>query len=82
MTVFYAYVLQSMKDNRYYYGYTSDLEKRQIEHNRGIVKSTRHRRPLHLIYSETFLSKNEAMDREKFFKSGKGREFLKSILDR
>ncbi len=58
---------------------TSDIDRRILEHNDGLVKSTKNRRPLELIYSEKFEAKSEAMKREKFFKSGRGREFLKSI---
>lgn len=55
------------------------LSERIREHNSGLVKSTRNRRPLQYSYHEEFSSKKEAMKREKFFKSGKGREYLKSI---
>jgi putative endonuclease len=46
------------------------------EHNNGLVKSTRNRRPLELIYNEEFENKADAFARERFFKSGKGREYL------
>ena len=53
--------------------------ERIAEHNAGLVKSTKNRRPLEFIYSEEFNTKSEALKREKFFKSGRGREFLNSI---
>ena len=77
MLRFYAYVLRSSKDGRYYYGSTSDLTKRMSNHNSGKVKSTKHRRPLKLIYSEEFDSKTEAIKRENFFKSMDGYIWLK-----
>jgi len=77
--MFTVYVLKSRKDGKRYIGFTSDLERRLSEHNSGMVKSTRNRKPFDLIYTETFTKKSEAMKREKFFKSGKGREFLNSI---
>ena len=55
------------------------FERRLIEHNSGRVKSTKNRKPFKLVFSEEFETKAEAMIREKFFKSGKGREFLNSI---
>ncbi len=50
------------------------------EHNNGLVRSTRNRRPLILIYKETYPQKKDAMERERFFKTGKGREFLNSVI--
>jgi putative endonuclease len=77
--MYIVYVLKSLKDNKRYIGMSSDLERRIVEHNNGLVKSTKNRRPLELVYFEKFETKTEAMRREKFFKSGRGREFLKSI---
>ena len=74
--VYYSYILQSLKDSRFYYGYTSDLDKRVRKHNSGGVSSTRHRLPLVLHYYEVFNSKSEALKREKFFKSLEGRDWL------
>jgi len=77
--MYFVYVLKSSKDHKRYIGMTSDIERRVLEHNNGLVKSTKRRKPLELIYFEKFETKSEAMRREKFFKSGRGREFLKSI---
>ncbi len=76
--MYFVYILKSLKDHKRYIGFTSDLERRILEHNSGLVKSTRNRKPFELIYTEEFEIKEQAMAREKFFKSGKGREFLKS----
>ena len=77
---YFVYILKSKKDNKRYVGMTSRPVKERVgEHNSGLVKSTKNRRPLELIYFEEFATKTEAMSREKFFKSGKGREYLKSI---
>jgi putative endonuclease len=70
------YVLQSAKDNNLYIGCTSNLEKRISEHNKGRVKSTKSRRPFHLIYSEMFEDKYEAFFTERFYKSAKGKKEL------
>ena len=75
---YYVYVLRSLKDTRRYIGYTENLKRRINEHKSGLVKSTKTRRPLELIYFEEFEYKTEALAREKFFKSGKGREYLDS----
>ena len=74
-----VYILHSGKDNKRYVGFTDNLERRLTEHNSGKVKSTKHRKPLQLIYSEQFKDKIDAMNREKFFKTHSGRDFLDSI---
>ena len=77
-----VYILKSGKDKKRYIGMTKDIERRQNEHYNGNVKSTKNRRPIKLIYTEGFEIKKDAMLREKFFKTGKGREFLKNIEKR
>jgi len=77
--MYFVYVLRSLKDHKRYIGSTDNLIRRVNEHNDGLVKSTKNRRPLILIYSEEFNTKSEALKREKFFKSGYGRSFLKKI---
>jgi putative endonuclease len=69
---YFVYILQSLKDGKYYIGFTSDLQKRLIFHNAGKQRSTRNRIPLKLVYSESFFSKSEALKREKYIKSLKG----------
>ena len=76
---YFVYVLRSKKDRRRYIGYTSNLDRRLREHQAGLVTSTRNRRPLELIYSETFSDKKIAQAREHFFKTGKGRQFLNTL---
>ncbi len=56
---------------------TSRLDLRLKQHQNGRVVSTRNRKPLKLTYTEQFNTKRQAEEREKFFKSGKGREYLK-----
>ncbi len=81
MSNFTTYILTSLKDNKHYIGLTANLDRRLAEHFQGHVKSTRNRRPLKLIYKESFNTKKEAATREKFFKSGIGREELKKIFN-
>jgi putative endonuclease len=76
--VYYVYILQSQKDSSYYYGRSEDINSRFKSHNSGKVRSTKHRRPLKLIYFETFASKKEAIQRELFFKSIDGYVWLKN----
>jgi putative endonuclease len=74
---YYTYILKSIKDNKLYVGWTDNLKLRFSEHNKGLVNSTRDRRPLKLIYYEACLKKERAIKREKYFKTGFGRKFLK-----
>ena len=76
--MFYVYILESLKDNRLYIGYSLNLRERFFEHQKGKVSSTKNRRPLILIYYEAYKSKKDAIIREKFLKTGKGREFIKN----
>lgn len=79
--MYHTYVLQSQKDNGLYIGFTeNDPEKRLIEHNKGKVPSSKDKRPLKLIYYESYLNKKDALNREKFLKSGSGRKYIKKQL--
>ncbi|MFA6436159.1 MAG: GIY-YIG nuclease family protein [Candidatus Gracilibacteria bacterium] len=73
------YILKSLKDGKRYVGMTKNLPRRIRDHELGLVKSTKHRRPLQLIYKEKFKQKSEAILREKFFKTGSGRNYLKTL---
>lgn len=78
--MFYVYVLRSRIDERLYKGLTQNLERRVHQHNEGKVKSTKGFVPWDLMYFEIFESRDEARSREKYLKSGVGREFLKNKL--
>lgn len=77
---FYVYVLLSLKDGHFYIGFTNDMERRLKEHNQGKNISTANRLPIRLIYYEAHLSKEDAMRRENYFKTTKGKTTLKQIL--
>lgn len=62
--MFYVYVLKSKKDDMLYTGSTKDLKDRFIKHNKGLVNSTRERRPFELVYYEAYKSEKDARDRE------------------
>ncbi len=79
--MFFTYVMLSERDNKLYIGFTNDLEKRVEEHHKGVVASTANRRPLKLIYYEACLNEEDALKREKYFKTGFGRRFLKNRLE-
>lgn len=66
--MYYIYVIRSLKDEQFYFGYTSDLKKRLEKHQRGKVRSTKSRKPFSLIYYEAYCSKGHALNREKQLK--------------
>ena len=74
-----VYAIKSEVDGRIYVGFTSNLERRIKEHNSGKTKSTKGFRPWNLIYFEKVEGRKEARLREKYYKSGIGKEFLKKI---
>lgn len=78
--MFYTYVLQSIKDGEIYIGFTNDLKKRIVEHNRGLNFSTDRYKPWKLIYYEACLDKDDAVRREKYLKTTQGGRLLKRRL--
>jgi putative endonuclease len=78
----YLYILMSLRDGRTYTGSTDNLERRLNQHKKGLVSSTRNRRPLNLIYEETFENVIDARRREKYFKTCSGRRKLAIILEK
>jgi putative endonuclease len=74
----YFYVLKSQKTGRLYKGHSENIEMRLQQHNSGKTRSTRNGIPWVLIYSEKFNTRQEAIGREKYFKSFEGGKKLKS----
>jgi putative endonuclease len=77
---YFIYAIKSSFDGRIYVGFTSDLVNRLKEHNKGKTRSTKGFRPWSLIYKEAAETREEARNREKYLKSGSGKEFLKKIM--
>jgi putative endonuclease len=75
---YFVYILKSEKDGKRYIGSTSNVDFRFTQHQNGLVTLTKNRRPLALVHQERFQTKTEAHKRELFYKTGKGREYLKS----
>jgi putative endonuclease len=76
----YVYILRSLADNNLYIGYTNNLKQRFEKHKAGKIFSTSFRAPLKLAYYEAYLDENDARKREKFFKTGWGRNYIKRVL--
>ncbi|MDP2641889.1 MAG: GIY-YIG nuclease family protein [bacterium] len=88
--MYWVYVLECPDDRSWYIGYTSDLDKRLIQHNSGYGSKTTRKKinaqqrgealRWKLIYCEGYLDISDAKGREVFLKSGAGRKFLKKQL--
>ncbi|MEW5798072.1 MAG: GIY-YIG nuclease family protein [Bacteroidota bacterium] len=79
--MYWVYILYSRSFHQTYIGHTNEVSQRFYRHNRGFVLSTKRYRPWEMIYTEEFTSRSEAMKREKYFKSGVGREEVKRIVE-
>ncbi|MCK4905493.1 GIY-YIG nuclease family protein [bacterium] len=75
----YVYILKSKKDESFYIGSTKNVNERLKQHNKGYNVSTKKKIPWVLIRTEKYNDKSLALKREKFLKSGKGREVLKNL---
>lgn len=78
--MFTVYVLYSDEFKRTYTGLTNDLERRLKEHNSKQNKSTKAYAPWRVIYKEEIETRIKAREREKYLKSGIGRDFIKTII--
>jgi putative endonuclease len=76
--MFYVYALKSENRNYIYVGLTADTKRRIADHNDRKERTTRSYAPFKTILIEEYDSRIEAREREKFLKSGAGKEYLKS----
>ena len=77
--MFHVYVLKSQKTGRRYVGSCENLETRVTRHNLGHSKATRHGLPWTLVHSEVFSNRADATRRERYYKSGRGRDELDQL---
>jgi putative endonuclease len=77
--MYYVYAIKSQEKNYIYVGLTNNLDRRFSEHNNGKNKTTKPYKPFKIIYTEKFETRIEARVKEKYLKSGIGKEFLKML---
>ena len=80
--MYVVYVLKSEKDGKLYYGFSNNFERRLEEHNSKQVRSTKNRAPFKLVYKESAENLEEARKKEKYFKSGFGRKYVKNQINK
>ena len=78
---YYSYILFCHKKQKLYYGYTKDLKRRIYEHmhNNRPYSFTRNEK-IELIYFEAYRNEEDALNRERNFKSGWGRNYINKVL--
>lgn len=77
---YYVYMLKSEVNGNVYIGYTIDLKRRLMEHNKKLNKSTKLYALWKLIYFEACLNKDDAMRREHYLKTSQGSRLIKRRL--
>ncbi len=77
--MYYVYALKSLMRKYIYVGLTDNIQRRMVEHNGEKEKTTRAYAPFKAILIEKYDSRVEARKREKYLKSGAGKEYLKSL---
>jgi putative endonuclease len=75
-----VYVLLSLKDGLFYIGMSSNLPARLRDHEAGGSTSTSPRRPFVLVLTEHYLAKSDALRREIYFKTTRGKRVLRLML--
>ena len=78
--MYFVYVLYSEKFDRTYTGMTTDVIKRLKQHNAQQNRSTKAYVPWKIIFTEEFKTRKEAREKEKYLKTGVGRDFIKTLV--
>ncbi|MFC1594447.1 GIY-YIG nuclease family protein [Candidatus Omnitrophota bacterium] len=78
--MYYIYVIASRSRNYIYVGLSNNMQRRFVEHQQGYNKTTKPYRPFKLVHSEVFKTRIDARKREKYLKSGVGKEWIKNTL--
>jgi putative endonuclease len=79
--MYFVYILKSQIRKYFYVGLTNNAERRFQQHQAGRERTTRAYRPFELVQVEMYATRQEARKREKYLKSGIGKEWLKSFLN-
>ena len=80
--MFWTYIIYSEKFDKYYIGFTRDLESRLAAHNHPKNKGyTKRYQPWILVYSKTFDNKRNAMNHEQYLKSLKSKRAIQELIN-
>jgi len=78
MKWFYVYALFNVSLQRFYIGVTADLKRRLKQHS--WAKKSYRNKSYKIIFFEAYLNKKDALRRERYLKSTKGKYALKTML--
>lgn len=78
--MYFVYILQSLKNQQTYVGFTHDFAKRLKKHNSGQVVSTKRFIPWKPLFIEEFQTSGEAKERELWWKGYRGRQKLREFF--
>lgn len=78
--MFYVCVLKSLKDSKFYVGYTANLRSRIAAHENGTVLSTRTGLPIDIVYYEASRIESDALRRGKYLKSIYGKRYIRNRI--
>ena len=76
----FVYILQSLKNGKYYIGSTLDLKRRLEQHNSGWEHTGKTLGPFELKFSQEFSSIDLARRIERKLKTFKRRDYIKKIV--
>ena len=79
--MYYVYAISSLKRRYIYVGMTDNIERRFLQHQNGYERTTAPYRPYKMILVEEFITRVEARKREKYLKSGVGKEWIKNRVN-
>jgi putative endonuclease len=77
----FTYILYSKSRDRYYVGSSSDPEERLVRHNAGATQSTKSGRPWKIVFTQSHLSKTEALKHEIYLKKMKSRVYIEDLIN-
>ncbi|MFH1460381.1 MAG: GIY-YIG nuclease family protein [Candidatus Omnitrophota bacterium] len=80
--MFYVYTLYDAENDKFYVGYTRDLKRRISEHKQGVVHTTVRFTKIEIVHYEGFVSEEDALRRERYFKTTKGKRTLRLMLQK
>lgn len=77
---YYVYAIYNQDKNYIYVGLSDNLQRRMNQHNKGYNRTTKPYRPFKILITEKFEDRKETRKREKYLKSGCGKEYLKKLI--
>jgi putative endonuclease len=79
---FIVYIIYSQKIDRYYIGYTEDIDNRLMQHNGGESVFTAKANDWNIVYKEVFLTSQETQRKERIIKAKKSRKYVEWLVAR